>query len=202
MLEGIRNLFRRSTDNIVLASGSPRRKELLQQAGLTHFTVAPTDADETVPGDMPPEEVVMLLSRRKAEAACFSSREIIIAADTIVWLDGRALGKPADRAEAARMLQELSGRQHTVYTGVTLRRGEELLTDWEATQVWFRALDRREIRAYVRSEEPMDKAGGYAIQGMACSFVERIEGDYTNVIGLPMAKLAGMLRRFGVLLLK
>ena len=117
-------------------------------------------------------------------------------------LDDHPLGKPADEAEAVQMLTALSGRRHTVYTGVTLLRGDERLTECEATEVWFRELERKEIRAYVKSGEPMDKAGAYAIQGMACSFVERIEGDYTNVIGLPIARLAVMLRRFGVLLLK
>lgn len=187
---------------IVLASGSPRRRELLHLGGLRDFTVAPTDADETVPEGTPPGEMVRLLSRRKAEAARAAARDIVIAADTIVWLDGRALGKPADGEDAVRMLTELSGRRHTVWTGVTLRRGLEYLTECEATEVWFRTLEPAEIRAYVRTGEPMDKAGAYAIQGTACSFVERIEGDYTNVIGLPMARLAAMLRRFGVALLK
>jgi septum formation protein len=147
---------------------------------------------------------VMKLSEKKAAAASlmFSSRDIIIAADTIVWLDGRLLGKPRDEAEAYKMLSELSGRSHTVYTGVTVRRGDVSITEYEATQVNFRELEKREIRAYIRTGEPMDKAGAYGIQGAACTFVTGITGDYFNIMGLPAARVSRMLRGFGVAMLK
>ena len=192
----------RADGAVVLASGSPRRRELLLQAGLTGFRVEPARVDETMAPDTPPEKMVMQLSRRKAAAVCCRPGELAIGADTIVWLDGQVLGKPDSPERAGEMLARLSGRRHAVYTGVTLLRGLERMTEYEMTEVWFRRLEQREIEAYVRSGEPMDKAGAYAIQGRACCFVTRIEGDYTNVVGLPMARLAAMLRRFGVALLK
>ncbi|MGI5971811.1 MAG: Maf family protein [Oscillospiraceae bacterium] len=201
---GILSLFRRHTDNIILASASPRRSEILRLGGLRDFTVAPVEVKEDIEPGIPPYEAVMKLSEKKAAAASlmFSSRDIIIAADTIVWLDGRLLGKPRDEAEAYKMLSELSGRSHTVYTGVTVRRGDVSITEYEATQVNFRELEKREIRAYIRTGEPMDKAGAYGIQGAACTFVTGITGDYFNIMGLPAARVSRMLRGFGVAMLK
>ena len=188
--------------NIILASGSPRRKELLSLAGLENFIVAPAEVDETVQAGLKPDEVVKQLSRKKAEGASFSARDIIIAADTVVSIDNKILGKPEDEDEAVRMLTMLSGRTHRVYTGVTVRRGDEYLTEVESTTVYFRELDEEEIQAYVKTGEPMDKAGSYGIQGRGCTFAKRLEGDYFNVMGLPMARLAIMLKKFGVTLLK
>ena len=196
------NLGRERPVNIILASGSPRRKELLKLAGLENFIVAPTEVDETIEEGATPDEVVRRLSQRKAAGADFPSCDIVIAADTVVCIDDRILGKPRDENEAVEMLMQLSGRTHIVYTGVTLRRGSKYLTEVERTSVRFRELDDKEIHAYVKTGEPMDKAGAYGIQGRGCTFAEYLEGDYFNVMGLPMARLAMMLKKFGVMLLK
>lgn len=187
---------------VILASQSPRRKQLLESLGM-EFTVMPAKGEEVFPLGASPEETVVSLSRQKAAAvaALAAEEDIIIAADTIVWHNDRILGKPADEQEAARMLSSLSGKVHQVYTGVTVRRGETVLSRAECTDVRFRKLSGREIDAYIATGEPMDKAGAYGIQGIACLFVEGIQGDYFNVVGLPVCCLGKMLKELGVELL-
>ncbi len=175
---------------IILASGSPRRRELLSGMGYD-FTVLTSDVDENMQGEA--KDVVGALAERKGRAVASLCREgeIVIAADTLVSLQDRALGKPGDDGEAADMLRALSGRGHEVYTGLCVidtASGEETL-DVECTRVFFRSLSEAEIQAYVASGEPRDKAGAYAIQGGAAAFVERFEGSYHNVIGLPTERL-------------
>ena len=183
---------------LVLASGSPRRRDLLRQIGITDFEIRISQAEETYPPGLSPAQIVEHLSRKKAEAVPCGPDEILITADTLVFLGDRHLGKPADEAQALEMLTALQGRQHTVCTGVTLRRGEEYLTEHEATAVCFRPAAREELLAYIATGEPMDKAGAYGIQGRGALLVERLEGDYFNVMGLPLLRLARMLRRFGI----
>ncbi len=180
---------------IILASQSPRRRELLSRFGLP-FAVQATQADETMgPGKDPASEVARV-SRLKARGAVRREEDLVIAADTIVVCDGRILGKPHSPEEAEEMLFLLSGRAHQVMTGVTLLRGDKEESFTEITQVYFRDLSQKEIADYVRSGEPMDKAGAYAIQGGAGLFVEKIEGDYFNVMGLPVCRLWQRLRIF------
>ena len=180
--------------NYILASKSPRRREYLTQMGIP-FTVLTADTDETLPAGITPREGVELLARRKAEAVAplVSPSETVIAADTLVELDGKPLGKPADADEAREMLRALSGSAHTVHTGVAVLRGERMLSAVETTTVYFRTLKEREIDDYVASGEPLDKAGAYGIQGHASVFVERIEGNLDNVVGLPCELLKAML---------
>jgi len=171
---------------LVLASSSPRRSELLRQAGIP-FVVRPSEGvDEGVLAHEKPEDHVQRLAEQKALAVPAQPGEIVLGADTVVVIDGRILGKPADDAEAARMLEILSGRRHEVLTGICLRFPSRVVRDWAATQVWFAELSAEDIAAYVASGEPRDKAGAYAIQGLASKFIERIDGDYTNVVGLPV----------------
>ena len=178
---------------VILASQSPRRKELM---GLFHipFSVRVSDADETMPPELSPAEAVALVSRRKAEAVPRQADDLVIAADTIVVLGEEILGKPKDPADARRMLRLLSGRDHQVMTGMTLLRGQQTLVCTEITDIHFRPLSDREIDAYVRTGEPMDKAGSYGIQGGAALFAERLAGDYYNVMGLPVCRLGQLLR--------
>ena len=185
---------------LILASQSPRRQELLRRIGVEHFTVLPTDSDESWDPGWSPEELVGRLSARKAAAAAAQAgpEAIVLAADTMVFLDDKRLGKPADEAEAFEMLSALSGREHTVWTGVTVRRGDRADTRSEATAVRFRTLTAEEIRAYIATGEPMDKAGAYGIQERGALLVEGIRGDYFNVMGLPVLRLARMLRGFGI----
>ena len=185
--------------DLILASQSPRRQELLRRIG-ARFTVLPTHCDESWDSAWSPEELVCRLSARKAAAAARAAgpEGLVLAADTMVFLDDRRLGKPADEAEAFQMLSALSGREHTVWTGVTVRRGERALTRAQATAVQFRDLTPEEIRAYVATGEPMDKAGAYGIQARGALLVEGIRGDYFNVMGLPVLLAARMLRPFGV----
>lgn len=186
--------------NLILASQSPRRRELLARMGLTQFEIRPAAGEETAPAHLAPGQLVEELSRQKARevAQTAAKDDIIIAADTVVAADGQVLGKPLSRENAAQMLRFLSGRTHTVYTGVTVRQGEKELTQHEATHVVFRPLTDAEIAAYVDTGEPMDKAGAYGIQGRGCVLVEGIQGDYYNVMGLPVCRLGLMLREFGV----
>lgn len=186
--------------SIILASQSPRRRALLEQIGLSGFLVRPARGEERADPGLPPDRLVERLSAQKAaEAAAGAGPEdLIIAADTVVAADGRVLGKPADRQDAVRMLTLLSGRTHTVYTGVTVRRGEKILTESEAAEVRFRPLTAAEIRAYAATDEPMDKAGAYGIQGLGALLVEEIRGDYFCVMGLPLCRLGRMLARFGM----
>ena len=188
---------------IVLASASPRRQELMRMLGVQNLIVSPAQGEECPPVGAGPEEIVKTLSRKKAEevAARFPEDALIVAADTIVWLDGRALGKPRSEEEAARMLRSLSGRGHEVYTGVTLRSGADSRTEAECSRVFFRPLEEEEIAAYVACGEPMDKAGAYGAQGKGALFVRRIEGDFFNVMGLPLCLLGQMLAGKGVRIL-
>ncbi len=183
--------------SIILASGSPRRRDLLNLIHLP-FEVVISGADERVSAQAP-SELVQLLSQRKAAAVAAEHPDrVVVAADTIVYLDGEVLGKPQDAADAARMLRRLSGRAHIVYTGYTVQQGSRVVTDLAATTVHFRPLDDAEIDRYVASGEPMDKAGAYAVQGGGARFVTGIEGDFYNVIGLPLCQLVLTLRQFGI----
>lgn len=189
--------------SIILASQSPRRRQLLGQIGLDHFIVRPARGEEIMDPALSPAQLVEELSRQKAREVAGASDpgDLVIAADTVVAIDGRVLGKPHDREEACAMLSALSGREHTVYTGVTVCRDDRILTQHEATQVRFRPLSPREIQAYVDSGEPMDKAGAYGVQELGALLVEGIRGDYFNVVGLPLCRLGQMLSQFGVELL-
>jgi septum formation protein len=172
--------------DLVLASQSPRRSELLRLAGFT-FRVRSRPVPEVRGAGETPRDYAVRLAREKAEAAWAGREEIVLGADTIVVLGSRVLEKPADHADARRMLEALSGRSHTVITGICLRHPRGAIADSESTTVHFAVLDPAEIAAYVASGEPMDKAGAYGIQGLASKFVERIEGCYFNVMGLPLA---------------
>ncbi len=183
---------------LILASQSPRRRELLERAGF-RFTVRPVIVDESWREGEDPESHVCRLAREKAHAAPAAEADVVLGADTVVVVDGEILGKPVDSADAARMLRLLSGRDHYVFTGVCLKRGNVELTGAERTLVRFAALDEAEIRAYIASGEPMDKAGAYGIQGLASRFIERIEGCYFNVVGLPVARVYRMLKQLQTL---
>jgi len=189
--------------NIVLASASPRRRELLERIGITEFDIRVPEADETYPAGLTPAQIVEYISRVKAEAAAklCAPDEIVITADTMVFLDDLRLGKPADEADALRMLTDLQGRHHTVCTGVTVRQGQQSMTQSESTEVYFRSASEAELRAYIATGEPMDKAGAYGIQGKGSLLVERINGDFFNVMGLPVLRLSRMLSHFGVFVL-
>ena len=186
---------------IVLASGSPRRQELLGRMGIRDFVVSAPRLEEVCPEGLRPEETVCHISRQKSGAVSAQEDDIVITADTMVFLDGRRLGKPRDEADALRMLTALQGRHHTVCTGVTVRQGQRMLTRAQSTQVWFRSASTEELKAYIRSGEPMDKAGAYGVQGLGALLVERIDGDFFNVMGLPVLLLSRMLAEFGVALL-
>lgn len=185
---------------LILASTSPRRKELLQTLGLS-FAILTSDADETTEAGLSPREIVEELAVRKASAVASRLTEgIVLGADTIVVLDGQVLGKPVDEADACRMLSSLQGREHTVYSGVALIDAEtgRREVSHSRTQVRIRPLTDAEIKAYIATKEPMDKAGSYAIQGIGATLVEGISGDYFTVVGLPLCLTASMLARFGV----
>lgn len=185
----------------ILASGSPRRRELLEMLGLRPLLVIPARGAEQPHPELAPDALVMELARCKAAevaAAHAAPEDVVIAADTVVVLDGQVLGKPRDSGDAARMLRSLSGRSHRVFTGLCVRQGQRLLSHAEETRVCFRPLDPGEIARYIASGEPMDKAGAYGIQGPAGVFVERLEGDYFNVMGLPLCALGNLLKQLGV----
>jgi septum formation protein len=173
---------------LILASQSPRRRELLATAGIP-FTVRAREVEEIRSPGEPPEAYARRLARAKAEAAWEDRAEIVLGADTIVVLDQEVLEKPRDAADARAMLRRLAGREHTVVTGICLRHPGGAHVDSSATRVRFAPLTDTEIDAYVASGEPMDKAGAYAIQGLASKFVERVEGCYFNVIGLPLSQV-------------
>lgn len=184
---------------LILASASPRRRELLTQAGIP-FTVETADIDESqLPGE-DPVTYTTRLAREKAlavlEKHAGEDDVLVLGADTIVTVDGLLLGKPKDADDAARMLRMLSGRAHEVVTSVALLSVEKTVSHAERTAVFFQAVNEDEIAAYVDTGEPMDKAGAYGIQGQAARFIPRIEGDYSNVVGLPVAVVAGMLKGF------
>jgi septum formation protein len=178
---------------LVLASASPRRADLLRAAGY-QFIVRPTGVDESIlPGETPHAHVCRLADA-KAAAAAATDDEVVLGADTVVVVDGVILGKPADDAEAAAMLRRISGRSHEVLTGVTLRLGPRTRSAVARTVVHFTHLAEEDLAWYVASGEPRDKAGAYGVQGLASRFVERIEGSYANVVGLPVALVARLLR--------
>ena len=174
---------------LLLASSSPRRRELLEMAGY-EFSVVPANIDETFLRGTPPMQVVEQLSRRKAQAVAEQHPEaVILAADTIVTFKGRILGKPKDTEMAEAMLKLLSGSVHQVYTGYTVMSGKKLICGHECTSVEFYPLSQEDINAYIATGEPLDKAGAYGIQGKGGLFVKRINGDYYNVVGLPIGKI-------------
>jgi septum formation protein len=172
--------------NLILASQSPRRRELLTLAGF-QFTVRARPVEEVRGPGEDPRDYVTRLAREKAEASYEDRQEIVLGADTTVVLDDRVLEKPHHAASAKAMLRALSCREHVVLTGICIKHGGGTIVDCESTRVSFVALDEREIEEYVASGEPMDKAGAYAIQGLASKFIDRIDGDYFNVMGLPLA---------------
>ena len=185
---------------IVLASSSPRRKELLQTAGI-NFEIDVEGVDEVPQGNTPEEKVCSVAAQKCRPVAARRPGDCVIGADTVVSVDGDILGKPRDREDAKNMLRRLSGREHTVYTGVCISaHGKETVFS-EATKVKFFELTDKEIADYVLSGEPMDKAGAYGVQSRGALFVERIDGDFFNVMGLPVEQLGLVLAHFGVKLL-
>jgi septum formation protein len=186
--------------DLILASASPRRAELLRQIGLD-FTIVPSTFQEETLSEDDPARLVMALALNKAQQVAKDiPAGLVIGADTVVFLEDRILGKPSGTDEAVRMLAQLSGQTHQVYTGVSLIEvpGGKIEVDYEMTRVKFRSLKMGEIEAYVSTKEPLDKAGAYGIQGKGAVLVEAIHGCYFNVVGLPIAKLVMMLQTFGV----
>ncbi|RRJ61555.1 septum formation inhibitor Maf [Paenibacillus oralis] len=189
---------------IILASTSPRRRELISSLQIP-FQVVPSHADESTPPGWAPEQIVMELAGRKADVVYHSLESserdaVIVGSDTIVVRDGVVLGKPQDEAEAAEMLRSLQGRSHTVFTGVACVDGltGRRMVDYRSTLVTMKTLTEAEIQAYARSGEGLDKAGAYAIQGLGATIVTGIEGCYFNVVGLPLSLLVDMLADFGI----
>ena len=183
-------------ERLLLASASPRRKEILENLGF-EFEILPSDVDESeVPWSDPVESVKLLAEIKAIDAQKTRPRKTIIAADTIVLCEDRVMGKPASPEDAAEMLGTLSGRMHEVVTGIALiKLPNTRIIEAESTKVFFRKLSPGEISRYISTREPFDKAGAYAIQGYASAFIDRIEGDYFNVVGLPVARLFSMLRK-------
>ncbi len=185
---------------IILASASPRRKELLEKIGLK-FEVEPSDYAEDMRSRLSPYELARVISLEKARVVARKHKNaIVIAADTFIVFKGKIMGKPSTEAEARKILMILKGKSHSVITGFTIMDTEEnkVLTKSVETIVHIKNLTSEEIDAYVKSKEPLDKAGAYAIQGLGSVIVERIEGDYFNVIGLPLSALAEGLKEFGI----
>ena len=173
---------------LILASQSPRRRELMGLFGIP-FTVRVADVDETMEPGKDPYEQVALVSRRKAFAIPRENEDVVVAADTVVVCNRQILGKPESEEKAYEMLRLLSGRDHQVMTGMTVLRGHQCRTVTEVTDIHFRELSEKEIRRYIATKEPMDKAGSYGIQGGAALFAEKLVGDYYNVVGLPVCRL-------------
>lgn len=190
-----RDLTPNVAPTVVLASQSPRRAELLRAAGFA-FEVHAVDVDERLRPDEPPAAAAQRLAEAKARAVDAPRGAIVLAADTLVVLDGLALGKPGDDAEATAMLRRLAGRHHDVVTGIALCQDDDLVSDVATTRVWMTPMTDAEIAWYVASGEPRDKAGAYGIQGLASRFVSRIDGSYTNVVGLPVELVARRLATF------
>lgn len=184
-------------EKIILASGSPRRKELLSRFFEIQTKVC--DADETLPKDLAPKDAVMYLAETKAKFVADTLKDgfLVIGADTVVCIDGKILGKPKDELDAYSILTSLSGKTHSVYTGFCVIRTTDgkTVTDFEETQVTFRNLDDDEIKAYIKTGEPIDKAGAYGIQGLGGAFISGIMGDYYNTVGLPLCKLINCLKK-------
>jgi septum formation protein len=185
---------------IILASASPRRKELLEKLGL-RFEVDPSNYEEDIPSGLEPHELAQKISLEKAKVVASKHQNaIVIAADTFIVFGGRILGKPYTEKEAQKMLKAISGKSHSVITGFSIidSATNKTLSQSVETKVYIRRLTSEEINAYVKSKEPLDKAGAYAIQGLGAVFVEKIEGDYFNVIGLPLSALTEALKEFGI----
>ena len=183
---------------VVLASASPRRRQLLNLIGITH-EVRPSNIDETMRPREAPRRHAERLAREKATAIASRDPDLVtIGADTVVVINRKVLGKPRDEAEAIHMLSQLNGRLHTVITAVAVARGRKLRSSIEEVGVKFRRLREDEIQAYVATGEPMDKAGAYGIQGYGATIVERIEGDYFAVMGLPLVRLTTLMRDLGI----
>ena len=172
---------------LILASKSPRRKELMEYMG-EEFEIKSAQVDESYDENLSPAQVVEYLSCIKA-MPLKNEEDIVIGADTVVAIDGKILGKPKDENDAFLMLKTLSGKEHKVYTGVTLIKGEKVKTFSVETKVYFYPLTDNEINEYIKTGEPMDKAGSYGIQGKGCLLIEKIDGDYFNVVGLPVSRL-------------
>jgi septum formation protein len=189
---------------IILASKSPRRREILENIGL-QFDVCESNVDETFDADLDPGDIVKYLSSKKAGYAAQHIKEdaIVIGADTIVVLGNDILGKPLDRDDAYKMLSSLSGKWHYVYSGICVidTKTNKCMTDFEVTAVKIKELSNGEIISYIDTHEPLDKAGSYGIQGIGSLIVEKINGDYFNVVGLPVFKLSSLMENFGVNLL-
>ncbi|MDP2947790.1 MAG: Maf family protein [Nanoarchaeota archaeon] len=186
-------------EKIILASASPRRKQIMEMMGVKYETISPNyDEDNSV--NLTPKETVMLFAREKAMNVAKRSDGIVIGADTIIFFKDKKIGKPKDKEEAFRILKMLSGKMHEVYSGISIintKTGEEI-NDFEITEVKFKELSDEEIIKYIETNEPMDKSGSYAIQGYASVFVEKINGCYYNVMGLPVNKLVSNLNKLGV----
>jgi len=185
---------------IILASASPRRKEILRKTGL-NFSICTSDYKEDINLSLKPRALAKFLSRKKAETVAHKYKNaIIIAADTLIVFKNRLLGKPHTDKEAEKMLNMLNGKAHSVITGFTIMdtASKKILSRSVETKVYFKKLGRKEMNAYVRSKEPLDKAGAYAIQGLGSVFIERIDGDFLNVVGLPLLALTESLKKFGI----
>ena len=185
---------------LILASGSPRRRELLTQIGVA-FQVFVSDAEECQQAATPAELVVINARAKALAVAAQYPPELVLGADTVVALDGQIFGKPRDAADAARMLTQLQGRNHEVVTGLALVRDGQVYTDAVSTTVTFAPMTPAQIDAYAATGEPLDKAGAYAVQGRAAAYIERIDGSYSNVVGLPLRALCVLAERAGIKLL-
>ena len=185
---------------IVLASGSPRRRELLKLMGFEKFDVIPAVKEENDGGETDPGKAVVRLALSKGEEVMerCGKNSVVIAADTLVFLDGKKLGKPGDTEQAYDMLRALSGRSHSVYTGLCIMADGKTVTDFVRTDVFFAELSDEEIYGYIETGEPMDKAGAYGVQGKGSVFVEKIDGDFFNVMGLPVSRLYARLKDMGI----
>ncbi|MEI6668285.1 MAG: Maf family protein [Acidobacteriota bacterium] len=183
---------------LVLASASPRRAELLTAAGFAFDAVAPQVDERALPGELPDDHVGRLAQAKAAAVASQYPQRAVVGADTVVVIDGLILGKPESDEVAVGMLRRLSGRSHDVLTGLCVRHADRIRLAVERSTVTFAPITIREIRAYVASGEPRDKAGAYAIQGVASRFVVAVTGSYSNVVGLPVATLYGLLRELGL----
>ena len=187
-------------EKIILASASPRRRQILGSAGIP-FEVITSDADENCGEGLSPRELTTLLAERKLDAVYKKTGDgrLILAADTVVAIRGKILGKPKDEEDAYRMLSLLSGRRHEVYTGIAMRKDGKLVTDCAVTSVYMRKLDEEEIRAYIATGEPFDKAGAYAVQERGGAFIVKLNGGYHNVVGLPLDLVVTRLKSdFGI----
>lgn len=181
---------------IILASGSPRRIEMFENLGLNFKSVV-SDVEE-ITDETNPCDIVMSLAEKKAKHVFKSTKGLVVAADTIVWFDKKALNKPKDKTDAKEMLKKLSGNVHEVYTGICIINNEKTITDYCKTKVYFKNITEDEIDRYIKTEEPMDKAGSYNIGGLSAVFIEKIEGDFFNVVGFPISLFSSLMsREFG-----